>query len=145
MPQTALALLRIIAAEVDGLAQLRQSIIKRLAGLALQQRQEQAAPALQKIGRPPQRIRALAHRHLLPTQKPFCGRLHGVAGHVRTGLFDLADGDAAVLRAGQRPRLSGLFDAVDERSRLAQCKGRTGFDLGQQGIETGLVAEFDPR
>src|SRR5207245_2832671 len=47
----------VVAAEVGGLAHLRERVIQRLATLALQQREEARRPLLQEVGGPLQRGR----------------------------------------------------------------------------------------
>ena len=77
------SLRRIIAAEVRGLANLRQRVVQRLARLALQQGDQRASLRLDGVGGAQQDFRALRDRRCAPGGEGRLRRGHGVEAPLR--------------------------------------------------------------
>ncbi len=130
---------RIIAAEIDGLAQFRKRIVERLAALLLQQRDKPTAPRLDEIGRALDNRRARFERRRLPCRKGARRRRHRGARRIRIGLCH-----RAYARIVDRRAQFARRDAAVSGGRRRRRNGRMcGVALREQCGDGFAVAEFD--
>ena len=133
---------RVIAAEVDRLAQLGDGVVEGLAALGLQEVDEPTAPGLDEVGGALERGGAARGRRLAPGAKARARCRHRAVRRLGGGFGHVADNRGAVDRAEHRPLRMRDNAAVDHRRGMDR-RHPEHLHLGDECVEGRLMAELD--
>ena len=132
----------VVAAEIDRLAQFGDGVVERLAGLGLQQGQQQAAALLHQIGGLAQGGGAAAGRRGVPGGEAAWAARRRRSASAASASRTVADRLAVDRRQHRARRAAGSL-AVDDRAGFREGLGGAAAISRQQRLEALGMAEFD--